>query len=403
MAEEPNKPKTPAERRAEYRRQEQERFERIEKTIANDIQRLKADPEVQKYLAQFSRYSAESFIDEYGHVLNMAVEYGKVFIDRNERQLTKYLQQATQCLKEIQLKKLVDLWCQWSANLVKVDTIEMTYDFFRETENIINSTVIPHITQEEFELYYAYASSPFFKLSDEHATSWNRIMAYRQKYASNTEEEENMEDAIPDWFSYHNLHTGNNQYLLLPDLRREKEEYYCNLYHEEKNRLQAEGEKPAPVQEYKFDTRPHISSYSYDDILAFMQRFEKPETIRIFEGYCKYSGNMFSVADRGQRDYLWLDEQVENILSDIRSLGGVVLPVTSHNDWRVALMESWEKYEKNQLLQALRPAYDDYQFMLANGIAYPSTESKVYNVYKELRGQILRGRELAGEPRNFDF
>ena len=79
-----------------------------------------------------------------------------------------------------------------------------------------------------------------------------------------------------------------------------------------------------------------------------------------------------------------------------------VIPIEGfYPDWRFALVEVANAHKKQKILEAIPVVYDEYLFRKQTGIQYEKTGQ--FTSWKEFKNYILRGRELCGEPRNFDF
>jgi len=65
----------------------------------------------------------------------------------------------------------------------------------------------------------------------------------------------------------------------------------------------------------------------------------------------------------------------------------------------------WKKYENEQIVSSLNIAFEDYLFRVQSHISFAVPRQFAYDL--ELAGnekkQVLRGRELNGEPRDLDF
>jgi hypothetical protein len=153
------------------------------------------------------------------------------------------------------------------------------------------------------------------------------------------------------------------------------------------------------------DNRPSISNYQYHDVLNFMKKFETPDTIRKFEANHKHAG-LASLGDEERDDDTdYLDERVESIMLALTAMPNVKIPVEANDDWRKALMAGWDKFEREQIIKCLKPAFSDYLFRQNNGIQFSRDREDNFHsdIANNVKEQILRGRELNGEPRDFDF
>lgn len=391
---EENKPKSYEEVHQEGLKKEQDKRDRMEKVRLDTIEWMKTNPEIQAYLNGFKSSYVENFIDGYAQSKSLFMEYGEFYEDLNERHETRFIEEAEDCLRAIQLKKLFDLRCQWSAELITIPGIIVSPDFWIYANDILNCSFIEPINKRDIELYIDYINSnQYDRYSDIHFFSI-------ENHRSNNEDEE-----FPAWFEYNNLHTGNNKYLQLPDLRGEKENVYRALWRNERQ-MQIEtkfetGELERPVA----DDRPTISNYQYHDVLNFMKKFETADAIRKFEANHKHAG-MASLGDEEQDDESdYLDERVEEIMLALTAMPDVKIAVEANADWRKALMEGWYKYERTELIKALKPAFSDYLFRKQNNIQFSKHRDDDFDLElsNSVKEQILRGRELNGEPRDFNF
>lgn len=393
-----NKPKSREDYHKESLEKEEAKKNRMENNRKQIIERLTTDPEIQAYFSQFSKRSVEHFIDGYAFKMYLLLEYGEQQVSMAEKQDIKYVELAEKCLTQIQLKKLFDLYCQWDAELITLEGIEITADFHTVSLKVMNTELIPPISQEEFDLYYQYAQSDQFDYTEDDI-EWIYCEDYRTAMLKNNDDNDNY---FPAWFLYHNNHTGNHQYLILPNIRATKENVYRHLAYE-KERLELEAQyESGELTRYIPDDKPDISDYSYSDIMAFMKRFEKPETVRLFEEYCKISDLGVAMEDPDDEQNNLLDERVQDILHYMNTRHRVIIPIEANDDWRKGLIAAWEKFEIKQIIAALPDAYEEYLFRLENKIAFPEEEDMV-GYADIIKGKILRGRELKGEPRDFNF
>jgi hypothetical protein len=377
---------------AENAQKDIERKQRMEKGRLETRERLKTDPAIQDYFQSFNPYMVEQFIKNYPAKLQIVKEYGQFYTDQEEQKTTEYMQRANVCLAEILAKKLFDMRLDWGAGKLQLEGIRTSADFTPHETDVMNSTLIPPITHDEFYLYMDYAKSSSFKY-EPYGCSWISLV---NQWSFG----EPME--LPEWWHYHNTHTGKAQLMVSPDERGRKESVYRKAWREKQDQDREvkyeTGELPKPVPE----TRPHLSDNLYEDVLDFMELFETPETVRMLEICFKHRGvPLHSEEDDSDTDSL--NEQVENIMLDLGGLRNLVLPVKENLDWRVALIEAWEEYETQKTIRMLPAAYDNYLFMIENKIAFPRKDHDWTATVELINNDILNGRELLGEPRDFDF
>jgi hypothetical protein len=148
----------------------------------------------------------------------------------------------------------------------------------------------------------------------------------------------------------------------------------------------------------EMDLRPFPPGSKVWFIKEFIKKFDDHETLVHYQSYLDYQN------EGDDEDEDSLADQVETILSHLRR-ENVVLPVKAHTDWREALIESWSIHRKESISQGIRKASENYQFHCEMGIAFqcgkilPETVKRV----DDLKERFLNGRELAGEPRDFEI
>ncbi len=193
--------------------------------------------------------------------------------------------------------------------------------------------------------------------------------------------------------------------MLLPHTRTEKEEYYRGLGFDERNneleKKYEKGELQRPVK----DERPMAPYYYYNGIEDFVKRFENKEALNKFHNYYDRNTEFLIREDEEEQEHGYLNERVQDIVMYLRDIREKI-PVSAQSDWRLAVIEAWDNYNKKQIQTDLQYAYSDYCNRLANGVAYLKDEKETMHMAElaeNVKNQILDGRELNGEPRNFDF
>jgi hypothetical protein len=385
----------------EYLRQEEQSRLQMETVRLQTIQRLRTDPAIQEYFRKFSPVSVEAFINGYAHKKMLYMEYADMYESIAEKKYTQYMERADHCLKEIQWKKLYDLRCQWGAELLKLETVGCSYDFLPLSHDIMNCPLISPISQEDFDLYMNYAGSEDFIYTE--YFYWEYISLLRS-----TMQLEKLPEGYPNWFIYHNDHTDAGYYAMLPDTRHKKETFYCQLAFDEeeakkeKKYQSGELQRPAPA-----DPRPIISDEEYEHVAEFVRLFEDREMFGKFEKFEQYASPPLTNGQKNaEPDEEWLNKRVDRIISDLKTMKDVQLPVEECSDWRHGLINAWDAFEKEETIRNLPTAYDHYLFRLQNGIRMGEPEDEnddALELVDRVKALILRGRVLNGEPPDFNF
>ena len=81
------------------------------------------------------------------------------------------------------------------------------------------------------------------------------------------------------------------------------------------------------------------------------------------------------------------------------------MPLEAAPDWRAALRQAVVETRRQQLLAHLPQVFEDYQLRQAQGISHPEAKEPQWRngTGKYIREYLLDGRELLGEPRDFNF
>jgi hypothetical protein len=140
------------------------------------------------------------------------------------------------------------------------------------------------------------------------------------------------------------------------------------------------------------------------EMAEFMKLFEKDKSV--FRAYKTYRMYFQQDANDENREEAGLWEQVERAMFNLQDCYESLPVFGIHNDWKEAIIATAGHWVDMQTARALPVVHDEYLFRRQSGIAHPFSEEQV-NTYKALadmvREQILLGRELSGEPRDFNF
>ncbi len=359
-----------------------ENWNKLENQIRLDMD---ANPRYTAFFEGYETSSVKSFKFIYAYRKTKALLYGQHYKDEQDDNETMFTEMAEDKLWEIQQRKLFDLQIRWRAELIKIPEIEVTEDFKEWSEKIEICPFISPISQDEFNLYMSFIGNSSMKEIDSRWYKWQEYEDFKQQYVNIDGEE--YEEEIPAWYEYYEMKTGLGSLYMLEDIRGKKEEFYCNLRREEWRRKDELRNKDKPVPEP--DNRPYLSNED-GKIIEFMNRFEDAKTIGLMTARMK---------NEEVQDNREFNEAIETLRYTDEKV-----PVEFNEDWRQGVIEAANNYIKNKLLAELPKAYQRYVFRINNGLGFTPKEvdhSLDFNkLYKEM---ILRGRELNGEPRDFNF
>jgi hypothetical protein len=384
----------------------------------------------QKYLAGFQQDNIERALESYAwqkaRWLTKA-EYTEYWYNHTQLLLKN---EAEECLGNIQQRKLFQKNCEWRAGLFNHPAIECSDDFKYWEYNILNCPFIDPITVEDVELYIEFLNQYFgenlaflghWQDYDTYCTDRITVVGQMNKeeddeedddeddedFESDTfdeedafdEEDDNEEDdshLMPPWYIFWDERRGAGNYRLLTDIRTDKEREYSRLAYEEERQQALEKFKKQPP-----DKRPWLSLFGRDKLVPFITQYEKPsEKDKILKAF-EVEQKVYHDAEEEKAMY-WVKEAWHD-LSDCWENFPIAPNIT---DWKKALIATAKNWNHHKLIRMIPIVYDEYVFRMETGIAHPYDHKreddwrKMTSMHKE---KILRGREIKGEPRDFNF
>jgi len=201
-------------------------------------QELQKSEIIDKFMEKTYPNSKEAFIDEYASAKVTWLEWGAKQMEWNETEDLQWLEDARKRLKEIQQKKLFDVQCLWRAEKITIEQIKLTIDFVYWEDNILNCPFIDSVSENDLEMYISYLQTGNFEHEQWFFDRWQDYEKIKEAY-----NDENSERNVPEWYEFHNSHTGLSAYMLLPDIRGDKEKFYRNLWSEELKKKQKKQRK----------------------------------------------------------------------------------------------------------------------------------------------------------------
>ncbi|WP_046244312.1 hypothetical protein [Hymenobacter terrenus] len=400
---------------------------------------LRTDPRYQAYFAGYTPASVEAFIQHYARHKVQCLDRGPNMVKFRLHQVIEYQEEGYDRLFDVQRKKLFDLQVRWRAGEITLPGIQ-TYQQFAQWQRaafIYRCPFLPPITRAEYELYLAWLASDacqeFGHSQSNHraASDWQDYdsmhaeWARQQPNAPAPTEDDNWTEYqdYPAWFAYYDAHTGapaGYPFQTHSNRRGERQDYYMELASEEQHATNLSTPPTAP------DPRPRLMEFgtapdSFDDapdrflteddwhFAEFTRRFDAdPETL------LTYHRAMLCVFNESYNRVLDLTNQNIQLLGDARG----PWPVPAHPDWRQGILAAAAHLHRELLLAALPTVFDDYEFRIQTGLLPAAPDQ--YRAYHDdqkpeedpakrcaimpyLEEDILRGRELAGEPRDFNY
>lgn len=361
---------------------------------------LLTDPRYTEFFAPYHPDVVAHFARDYPSARHDWQYWGRQVEAQEAADLHRPGEAAYNRLWDIQRKKLFDLQCRWRAGEA-VPGIDCSFDFVTQDAAIENCTLIDPISPEELAMYCdfvrlasdfaddvldCYYNEPGFEPRE--WQDYDGMRLGEEEFEQNVPDHERRGITPPAWYDFHNARTGQGFLLRLPDLRGPREQRYLQAYYAS---IDARPDPAAPA-----DPRP--TWLREEDKLAlqeaFLRTFEAPRLRRLRAAFLAEQARTAA------------DEQVEEDFTFLKGCDPAdVVPVAPAADWRSALRHTVVATQRQLLLRQLPRVFEEYQFRQAQGISHPdATEPEWRNpLGRHMRELLLRGRELLGEPRTFDF
>jgi hypothetical protein len=350
---------------------------------------LKTADRFRQYFSQFNQSSVDSFIEFYAGDKGLWHQFGEFYLQQNEEEQTRWIDEAHVHLGYILQKKLFDAQCLWRAQKVKFDGVLHTYDFHLWENNIFNCSFLEPITEADLDLYQQFLSQPAkdFAINISWYFEWQNYHAIKSIY--NDADADEVDGEMPEWYEFHMNRTGNSSLLLLPDIIGEKERFYLKLVQDSQKE---ELEKAIREAEKKMDKRPSLVYHSKNNLEFFISTFEPKLTLTYYRAYNHYNRNRYE------------GETMERII-DVFLKEKEFIAIEAHHDWRTALQKAYSVYQRKKITEFLPMAYEQYLINISMNISFPTEEPRHEN--EEIRqhyiNRIIKGRILNGEPPDLNY
>ncbi len=365
--------------------------DRIKLLSEEYLKDLNENPKYKDFFEQFNASSVELFKESYAKDKADIAVRKEYFIHQCEDNESTFSVMASRLLWQIQQRKLFDLQCLWRAEQIEIPEITVSEDFKVQSENIEHCPFLPPITQIEYDRYISFLEQADFDdlfTYDRYFSDWQNYDDFKD-YAADIESEY-IGDEPPEWYQYYELVTGLSTLYNLPDIKGGKERKYADLARERDRKLWEEKNKNK--QALPPDTRPRLDFFDREMKTEFIKRFEDYKTQYTYECNDTY----YSVYD--DRD---LDDAIETLhLADRTVYLDPTLP------WRESIIASANNYSKQRIIEAFPGVYKNYLFRIENHLEFEKKQKSMpiyLNSSEILKGLILDGREILGEPRDFNY
>ena len=349
-------------------------------------QEMEENSSIQQYFEQFNPDSVKSFIDTYFVYKNIWVEHGDLYSRLMQEGEIHWASKASEYLEYILQKKLFDLQCLWRAEKIELKEVQLSIDFQLWEHNIFNCPFLEPISAEDIELMQQFLNQDNADTEMGWFDNWQDYEEIKEAY--NTD---NANRNFPEWYEFYNGRKGTGVYMLLPDIRGEKEEFYMDLWRESKKEEWAEQRRLH--EQNSVEQKKYISYYEEGLVDWFVSTFENKEVQHFYKAY-KWSNKDNNDKEMMEEDLKLLFEADEYV------------PIEANMDWKEAIRIAAQKYRLRKIAEALPLAYEQYLMNIQLGIGFPN-ENRLFESFQNIKQDrincILIGRKLNGEPEDLNF
>ena len=347
-------------------------------------QEIEQNKEIQAHLDKYRKSSVDAFITHYVNHKFQVYRYGDMYIKLAEDERTKWIDLAHEQLKCIQQKQLFDLQCQWRAEQIKLNGVEKCIDFKKWEEDILNCPFLKPISESDIELYQEFLT----KFELDFANQFWNIEWQDYDEIKGGYDEDSEETSIPEWYQFHYENSETSSLLLLPDIRGEKEEFYRRIWYVNQNKEIEKKQKDQPIK--LTDNRPYLNASDRGMMSFLFSNFEDQLTQKRDQYY--------RMAIEEYRDTSIYEDMFRELIEANEDV-----PIEGHYDIKQAVEMAYNSYYAKKTAEHLPLAYEQYLLTRKMGFVIKGERDYFGDLDDIYTKSILGGRELNGEPRDFNF
>jgi hypothetical protein len=340
-----------------------------------------------RYKNFFDNYDGETihaFVEAYAKRKAYYVMHGQDLLREEETSQLYFHSLAENFIWEIQQKKLFDLQCLWRAEKMKMKGVQVTKDFLYLEATVKSCLHIEPVTCDELQLYVDYLFSDDH-CDKEHGTHWQDYDFIKNQCLmfSNS--------GVTAWYLYYDKHIHSKNMHDLADIKGEKEFFYLELL-SAKNSVQQLYDEVTGKNENEI--MPPLQ-FNFKTMEFFINTFEDKSIIKYFYAAEKQKPDLCK--------NLELDEALELLRYSDENVS-----ISSNGNWKEAVIEAAKFYKTKKIAEALMTVYDEYLLRIKTQLPfYDETDGMrqqlVLRNVENYKKQILKARELNGEPADFNF
>jgi hypothetical protein len=283
----------------------------------------------------------------------------------------------------------------WRADKLIIPGIEIAEDFRTNSDDLMDCMFIEKITREDVDAMKEFMCQPNFA----EFMSW---IAGWQDYDFLMQENDGEEEAyMPAWYTFYDQRMGTGPLLSLPNIRGEKEQAYKERFYQwnqEQPKVKPERGEPYVTPIFLRGMRAGDSEYT-----KFMNTFENDYFLYLNQRHL----------DEKIPTYKNYEEDDMYSALEILKYADKKVPIEAGDSWYEEVIKAANKYKNELMAEYLDDVYVEYLYKreLFTDMGITSSKSGDENIHLEFwkqqrkttAEQILKGRELCGEPRDFNF
>ena len=310
----------------------------------------------------------------------------------------QYREEAKQYFALIQEDKLIRLQFEWNEGNIELEGIECNADLAYYFAFLWDCPFLPRITKQEVDDLAEFLASDEFVYEDHKSNS-----RFMHRITDETETfEEVFDPGNGEWQSegMQKYHFWLKEKYNLKPLKKEalkranKENYYFEFIRAENIKAREErmiefNKTPRPPQEM----RPFLRFHKTEEVRKFIKTFEEPKLLKYHDAI-----------DRAHKHDE--DSKTFSAIHYLENVRGQVM-IYANENWREAIIAASTRNIRDGAAYALYLLYEDYcQNNDKSTYSILPDEFTIQFASKHKEDQregLLRGRELAGKPRDFNF
>lgn len=352
---------------------------------------LKTLPQYQEYFKGFRPDCIEDFIKYYtSHKIYLLKSMERYIPYKIETKEMRYQQRTEQTFRIILQKKLFNMQCLWRAEKIEIPEIRLSMDFWYWEDHVEDCPFLEPVTEQEIEVMKMFLKSEDFVDRTQYWLS--RWQDYEEMHYVDAE---GFFEYLPEWYDFYDIHMGTTYIMDLPDIRGDKEEFYRKLVVKANRDEQLKKNGPAPPPTVGL---PYLHT-RHEDFTRFMQIAESE--------YVKILNKEFNRVIEANR-FTEEDEDVEEAISLLREADHPIY-MPGGLEWKEAIIKCGKQYINTIIANELDVVFESYQMLQDLKMTRSYDEQTLLEAYSHvelisiMENDVLRGRALNGEPRDFNF